>query len=684
MELMCIGYGTYPLPDNIQNDIPALAWTVPDLEAFARVELRSVDGGELRACIQSTIVNGLTAEQTSVKWAAGMFTLVAILVGLIHSCINSPSPAQYRWFDVVLLYQTAVALVLMPLNYPLVYRAFARNFFWAVGMVSSESFRTSINNMRYKTGGHLNGTAFPDVQFINADLSDSEGIDVNQLIDTIRQLGPLLGSGGLGGLLGRSLPDVPEEDLYLLQTLESLHTARPDPATHLLTARAIPDLVNEIRLANTGSGIPAYVNSLGIPRANAFTTLFFIMLIVVAIAIALHAIIFVIAYLVERSASRQNWGGRLIDRYWGWCGGNALRLVCRFRFPHEFRFLTVQCLLFFLPVWIFGFYQFVMGDSKLAIFFAAFSLALTIIPLLVVLVISIIRSRRTSSTAPDISQLYTSYRMFHSAGALYRQYRQRFHFFWFIIVLALIARAGFISFANGNAWASVIGNIVVEAIIFVALIACRPHKDRKGDWLAPILSFFRLACFGLCIAFVPSMDVEPIPRAICAFVMIAGIGLPTVLLFFGLIFNAFYGYLWRRHTHRIEDGLEVERFVASDDESQKPPMMSQRYSNHHNNNVDANNFVSGAGAMESRSTSGNSLGRRTSVIEPVGNTYEPSVTSPRSSRLGHGGQEYNAYNAAGSGGHEFDGSSPYPSRPGSGAGAFERRQTRGRGSGYYQ
>lgn len=284
-----------------------------------------MDGGELRACIQSTIVNGLSAEQTSVKWAAGIFTLVAILVGLVHSCINSPSPAQYRWFDIVLLYQTAVALALMPLDYPLVYRAFARNFFWAVGMVSSESFRTSINDMRYKTGGHLNGTVYPDVEFINADLASDEGINVNQLIDTIKQLGPLLGSGGIGGLLGRSLPDVPEGDLALLQTFEALHTSAP--ATRQLAARAIPDIVDEIRLSNTGSGIPAYVSTLGIPRANAFTTLFFIMLIVVAIAIALHIIIFVIAYLVERSANRQNWGGRLIDRFWGWCGGNALRLV---------------------------------------------------------------------------------------------------------------------------------------------------------------------------------------------------------------------------------------------------------------------------------------------------------------------------------------------------------------------
>ena len=96
--------------------------------------------------------------------------------------------------------------------------------------------------------------------------------------------------------------------------------------------------------------------------------------------------------------------------------------------------------------------------------------------------------------------------------------------------------------------------------------------------------------------------------------------------------------------------------------------------------VDANNFVSAnndRGLDESRNTSGNSLNRRTSVMEPVGNTYGGSGS--RSSRYMSGGQgqDYEAYNAAGSGGHGFDEGA---SRPTS---AFERRQTRGNGTGYY-
>ena len=286
---------------------------------------------------------------------------------------------------------------------------------------------------------------------------------------------------------------------------------------------------------------------------------------------------------------------------------------------------TSQCLIWFLPIWIFAFWQFTIGDSHLSIFFAVFSILLTFAPLAIFFVFSIIRDRRPSSTAPMISPLYTSYRWFHSVGVLYRAYRPRFHYFWFApLVLAMIARAAFIAFGNGSAWAQVIGNIVIEAIVLIALIACRPHKDRKGDWLAPFLSFCRLASFGLLIAFIPSMGVKAIPRTIIGFVIVVLFGVPTILLLLGLIWNAGYGYLWRRHTHLIEDGAEVERFVASEDDLQRPDM------------VDNDHFVTGPAATGSHTYSP-SLERRRSIIEPISpeNVYEPGMGSRPNSSYGN-------------------------------------------------
>ncbi len=97
--------------------------------------------------------------------------------------------------------------------------------------------------------------------------------------------------------------------------------------------------------------------------------------------------------------------------------------------------------------------------------------------------------------------------------------------------------ACFIGFGQGNAWAQVIGLIVVEFIVFVSCIGFRPHKDKKGDWLGAFLSFCRLAAFGLLIAFIPSVGVKAITRTIIGFVIIVLFGIPTVLLFLGFFYN---------------------------------------------------------------------------------------------------------------------------------------------------
>ena len=166
----------------------------------------------------------------------------------------------------------------MPLNFPLVYRAFTRNFFWAVGMVHDNAMQNSINDMRYRTGGSLPGVTYPGTTYISRQLStiqERSAIDINQLIETVRTLGPLLGSG----LFGRSLK------------------AR-DAILHSLAKRADIPEIQDLNLNPTvAAGVPRYVNSVGIPTANAFTTLFFMMLIVIAVTIGIHVVILALAFI---------------------------------------------------------------------------------------------------------------------------------------------------------------------------------------------------------------------------------------------------------------------------------------------------------------------------------------------------------------------------------------------------
>ncbi|WWC72015.1 uncharacterized protein I206_105974 [Kwoniella pini CBS 10737] len=596
------GYGTYPIPTKYSSKIPGIAWSIPNLEAYARVQLLREETGEVAACLQATLSNGWSVRQTAVSWATGIFTLVALLIGLFHTgAVNSPSPAQYRWFDILYLFQSAAASGLMHLNYPLAYSAFTQNFHWAIGLFKSKHVQNSINTMRSKTGGHLDSNAYSDVQYINRKFSPyNVYASFNEVTSSKASF-----------------------QTFIANAQAEANNA-PALSSHLeLGKRAtIASAITQNATSELSSGLPVYTNTLNIPTANAFDTVFFFFLAFVAIAIVFHILLFGVLWIVERSSRGKgeiSWAGRLRRMWWGFCAGNALRL----------------CLIWFFPIFIFGFWQFHIGDSGLSIFFAVFSILLVLVPLATVFVLSILRNRKLSSTAPGISPLYTSYRWFHSVGVLYRAYRQKFHFFWFApLILGMIARSAFIAFGPTSAWAQVIGNVVVEFIVFVSLLACRPHKDRKGDWITSVLSLFRLIAFGLLIAFIPSVGVKPIPRAVIAFVIIVAFGLPTILLFFGMLWNLGYGYWWRKHTHRIEDGLEVERFVASDDDSSVQPAMTQL-------EPTLPNVTSRDQTLNTSRSPAESLDRRTSIMEPVASSqYEPTFGSKHLPSFNGSSSEY--------------------------------------------
>jgi len=75
--------GTQTVPDEFAKQIPAIAFTVPDLDGLVRLELtRDSDKTEL-ACIESVVQNGKTMEVPAVKYvAAGVAAASLALTGL--------------------------------------------------------------------------------------------------------------------------------------------------------------------------------------------------------------------------------------------------------------------------------------------------------------------------------------------------------------------------------------------------------------------------------------------------------------------------------------------------------------------------------------------------------------------------------------------------------------------------
>ncbi|KAJ9111369.1 hypothetical protein QFC19_001137 [Naganishia cerealis] len=526
------GYGTLPIPEDVIGDIPGLAWSVPNLEAYAQVTLQNVDTNEVAACMTATLSNGWSTQRTEVKWIAAAVVMLAMLAAFVHSTFRwSPSPAVYRWYDILYTLQWAVAVGLLNLNYPSMYNNFILNFPWAMGLFYNSNIEQAINNMRGSTGAELADEAYASTVYVN------------------RKLSPYNAAFRSLNLNSYFRSDSTASDFQTFMADIGTTGSNTSLSSSLAKRAAIPTVDTSNAASQIEPGIPVFVNSLKIPTANAFDTIFIVYLIAILVVLGAHAIWYGVILLLDRSRSYEKrgtgWIGHNRRGFWSFFGGNMLRLFTIGR-----------------------------SDSWLSIFLAALAVAWTVLPLLIAFALSIRRAKRDYEDPTSVSPLYTRSRWFGSVGMIYRQYRQKYHFWWFApMAVATFAQAGFIGFGRSNKWAQVIGLMVVEFIVLVCLIAFRPHKDRKGDWLAPVLSFLRLASFGLLIAFIPSVGVKPIPRTVIGFVILAVYGIPFVLLFFGLLFNLGYGYLFRRNKRRIEDGTEVHSVTISDDHSSQTPAM---------------------------------------------------------------------------------------------------------------
>lgn len=311
-----IGSETISLSDlgvatDITENIPGIAYKIPDLEAFAQLTLLSVDTGEVKACVQSTLSNGWSTRQVSVEWVTGGLALVALFVALLSTLLpaSSSSPSSrfpQRFIDMMLLFQSIAASALLDLNYPVVYRAFASNFAWALGLFSSSSsssVQNSIDNMRHKTGGSL---------------SDASGGDGVELVN--RKLSPYNVA---------SVVSVSAETRAAVKSLQAKIAAKAANVSTASLGLAKRDTTVTVTQENMlDAGIPVYVNSLGISTANAFMTVFLTLLMLAAIAGAVVGLAWVGLWVLRRRREQKEKEAREWKQgYVGFAKAWALRLV---------------------------------------------------------------------------------------------------------------------------------------------------------------------------------------------------------------------------------------------------------------------------------------------------------------------------------------------------------------------
>lgn len=582
------GGASLPIPESIITDIPSIAYTIPDLEALATIQLQDNDNpGQVVGCLQVTLSNGNTAYQSGVVWATVGLALLALFSSMLHSVIaKSLGAAQWRLIDVMMAIQNPAVISLLSLNYPNVYLQYGLNFAWSIGLVNIPSLQRSITSTRENTGGDQgalfgsNLTAFIATR-LNPFATESGDRDSANSTVSVTSIA--------AGLLKRESYSLQPISSYVNLYPPSL-TRRQQYAPNTGPGGEMATAGNNVTLPiveyspNNRGGIGTFAERAYVAPANAFLTVLVSMMILLAILVAALLVVYLIA-LTSRiiTSKRNNKEGKWNHQLYHWSH--------RITKPSEFigtitlatmvRFLMITFPIFF----IFAFYQWAYSDSWVGHLVAAIFTVIFLLAAAGFLLPMIIHARREGSD----SLYYNGISPAHASttakrwGQMAHMLRPKYYWFGSIFFLYWIIRACFISFAQGHGTRQAIGLLVLEVIFFLVLCIFRVGRDKKSDFIFILLSFTRVAAWAVCIAFIPSAGVETIPRVIVGFVLLVVTALPIVFLFFLTIWDLVMP-LRRKHRdellhvggvedekRRSQSEMEVESSASSDE---TPPEQS--------------------------------------------------------------------------------------------------------------
>jgi hypothetical protein len=217
--------------------VPAIAFSIPDLDGTAQLQLFAKNGNAEIACLQSSVSNGKSLASPAVPYIAAGIAGSALIVSALSSLSAAPGSAapSPSFVEVVGWFQSMALNGMLSVSYPPVYRSFSRNFAFSNLLIPWRNMQFSIDNFRQATGGNLTGSS---VQF----LENNATIVTDQSNSTV---------------LKRSL-----------------------------VARAAANTTATSKIQVTVQGIAAFVEPLMIPKANTFMTVLLYVAILIGAIIA--------------------------------------------------------------------------------------------------------------------------------------------------------------------------------------------------------------------------------------------------------------------------------------------------------------------------------------------------------------------------------------------------------------
>ncbi|KAK9318960.1 hypothetical protein V1517DRAFT_334071 [Lipomyces orientalis] len=514
------------------SQIPSIAFSIPDLDGFARLTLKNIDTSKEIACFQSFISNGKSIRQNSVIYVSAAIAGVTLAISgltMISQAMFSTSGAHggstLGFADVISWTQSMAMNGMMSVKYPAVYRSFSQNFGWSLCMVPWSGMQKAIDTFRSKTGG-------------NVTLSSWEVLQASTILDY--RTGAVI-------LINQTAYVVSASKLIRRFSLDGIDLSQNNTSA--------VDSSTGIRVLTTIQGMARYVEHLMVPNANTFMT------VLMFFAIILGAIICSILLL------------RIAVECWAHFGPLSKSLKS-FRTGYWlFLSSTVVRVIFILyGTWVlYCLYQFKLGDSWASLLLATITLGIftAVIGGFTLRIFWIARKARRAS---GIEELFEYKPWIRRYGLFYGQFKTNCWWFFVMITMEASGRSIFIALGDGHGLVQVVGQLTLEVIFILVLFTIRPFNKRSGNVINAVITIVRIASLACVLVFVEELGVEAETTTIVGVVLIVIQAVLTALLAVLILIQAIIG-IFQKNTrskrHMSVNETELQPPGESTNESQK-------------------------------------------------------------------------------------------------------------------
>lgn len=151
---------TFTISSSVTDQIPSIAYTIPDLDAQVRVIAYSQNDTTFStplACVQASLSNGKTVQTKYASWPIAAISGLGLLTSAVVSVIGHSTTAAHIASNSISLFvyfqNLAITAMMAVSRVPPIASAWSQNFQWSMGMISVPFMQDIFNWYVKATGG---------------------------------------------------------------------------------------------------------------------------------------------------------------------------------------------------------------------------------------------------------------------------------------------------------------------------------------------------------------------------------------------------------------------------------------------------------------------------------------------------------------------------------------------------